>query len=644
MKNLYYTFLTLVILGNVHSQNSQLNRARSEYEQLYYVKSSDIFLKVAEKGFKSQELFEKLGNALYFNNKMEEANKWYGELLNLYAATVEPEYLYRYAMTFKFMGNYTEANAWLDKFEALKKEDLRIKSYKEGSFDFKKEDKDITLINLPVNTQYSDFGSSVHKNTLYYSSPSVKESAKEYSWNEQKFLDIFSVSIKEIKVGEILLGKPKGYFTDINSKFHESNITYFNDTLVYFTRNNYYNNKRHKDSKRTNQLTILKASVRDTVNIKPLPIAIDNKEYTIAHAVFNAQKSRMYFSSDLSGRGKSDLFYVALDKNGEITGIPVNLGVKINTEGKECFPYVSEEGDLYFSSDGHYGFGGLDIYRVALFDKKVNSAAAETIVVENLGKPFNSASDDFAFITLENGNLGFLSSNRKGGKGDDDIYFYSRKCSATLSGLVVDKQTQEIIPEATVNVFVDGVLTQSLTSDKLGQFTYPVECNSKYLFKGEKEKYLPDEKNLVTGTQSLSYDVKLELEQDIKPFRLGDDVNQILDLGIIYFDFDKDDIRPDAAVELQKVIEFLKTYPDFKITVNSHTDSRGSSAYNLKLSRRRNASTIKYIIEVGGIDPSRIDGNGYGESMLLNHCSDGVKCTDAEHQVNRRSEFIINKP
>lgn len=646
MKNKYiitHLFL-LMAVSSLFAQNLSLNRAKSEYNQLYYVKTTEILLKVAEKGFKSQELFEKLGNSLYFTNRMEEANKWYKELFELYKETVETEYYYRFAMTYKALQKYDEADYWLLEFNKLTKEELRVKSfekYLDGAFDFNKIDKDILLYNLPLNTIYSDFGSSVYNNRLYFSTPKVDDKAKKYSWNEQNFLDIFYSDIEKIEPNEIKLSTPVPFYDKVNSKLHDTNLTFFNDNLVFFTRNNYYKNRKFKDGKGTNQLTILMADIADTLNINPTPITISNKKFTIAHPVFNNQKTRMYFSSDMKGYGQSDLFYVSIDSLGAMVGEPVNLGPKINTEGKESFPYVSEDGDLYFSSDGHYGFGGMDIFTVSSFEHDffINSTQDATVV--NVGKPFNSEADDFAFFSINNGRNGFLSSNRKGGVGDDDIYYFSKKCEPTLEVIVVDKQIQEVISNAVVTIYVDGVFKESILSDDQGKVAFYIDCNSKYIFRAEKELYISDEKNLLTSNNSEDYQIKLELNKDVKYFEKGDDISKIMDIKSIYFDFDKHNIRPDAAVELQKVIEFLKANPKLAIDVRSHTDSRGSFEYNLDLSQRRNTSTINYIIEVGGIDKSRITGRGYGESKLLNNCSDGVKCTEEEHQLNRRSEFII---
>lgn len=627
---------------NGFSQTLALTRANSEYKELYYVKSSEILLKVAEKGFKSRELFEKLGNALYFNNRMEDANKWYTELVQLYEAEIDPEYFFRYAMTFKALEKYDEANKWLLKFNELKENDLRnvsFNNYLLGNFDQDSINKSYKLSNLSINTALSDFGSYIYQNKLYFAS-SKKEDEKLYSWNEQPYLDIFYADIEKMTLDEIKLGQAYSYYDGINSKFHDAGLTYFNDSIVFFTRNNYFKKRKFKDKKGTNKLTILKGNIGDTTKIVLEPLKINNKKYTIAHSVFNKERSRMFFSSDMLGYGQSDLFYINIDSIGNLINDPVNLGPIINTEGRESFPFLSDEGDLYFSSDGHYGFGGMDIFRVNDIDSYLKDSLSTKIEIKNLHRPINSSLDDFAFYSTEKGKYGFLSSNRKEGRGDDDIYFFSKRCIALMEGLVVDKFTQEILPGALVTMGLDGVITSSTISDKDGKFYFEIECNKNYLFRADKEDFISDEQNLSTMDESNEYEVKLELEKDVKAFIKGDDIAKILDLKPIYFDFDKDNIRPDAAVELEKVIEFMKLYPVFSLDIRSHTDSRGADAYNMKLSERRNRSTKNYIIEIGGIDQSRIEGRGYGESQLLNKCFNNVRCSEAEHQLNRRSEFL----
>jgi len=290
------------------------------------------------------------------------------------------------------------------------------------------------------------------------------------------------------------------------------------------------------------------------------------------------------------------------------------------------------------SSDGHQGLGGLDVFMIKLDQ--------DSPTVTNLGKPINSSRDDFEFIVDEFSNLGYLTSNRYNGKGDDDIYKFTREiCSQFVSGTTVDKNTNAIIPYASVVVYNEKQQeVKNLTSDQNGAFNYETGCTKHtYSVIATKEGY-------VQATQEFEIDPEkpedIVLKLNLSPEKeaaaaVGTDLFKLLNLNPIYFDYDKSNIRADAQIEIQKVINYLKEYPSVKIDVRSHTDSRGRDSYNEALSTRRNTSTKNWIIEKGNISSGRISGFGYGEKQLVNRCSNGVKCSKAEHQENRRSEFIV---
>jgi len=336
----------------------------------------------------------------------------------------------------------------------------------------------------------------------------------------------------------------------------------------------------------------------------------------------------------------SDLYKVTIEE--DTFGAPINLGEEINTEGRETFPFVASDGSLYFASDGHPGLGGLDVF-VAKNDNKNYGEGF------NLGSPVNTEFDDFSFIINPISGLGYFASNREEGKGSDDVYAFKQiekpinTCIQVVDGTVRNKDTDEIITQAKVLLLDEdnNVLGQTISTSQ-GLFTFAkIDCGKAYSIKASKEEYNPDTKsfiteNLFSGTikKTLYLDPKEKLE-------IGADLNKILDLNLIYFDLDKSFIRTDAEIELQKVIAVMKEYPNLKIDVRSHTDSRNTHAYNLKLSQRRNVATLAYIIDKGGISVSRLTGRGYGETQLVNACADGIECSEEMHQQNRRSEFII---
>lgn len=616
------------------SVSAQKGKALKNYEKLSYIDSRDQLLELASKDNVSPEVFEKLANAYYFNGEMQEASNWFEKLIALKTPT-DPENIFRYALALKAQEDYTKADQVLNEYAKINPGDSRIKQFINKSNYVKAIDdisKDFVLVNLDINTAYSDFGTSTYNGHLIFaSSKDIEEDI--YKWNEQPFLDLFELnedgSVKEVN-GEV------------NTKYHESSTSFTKDgKTAYFTRNNFFKGKFKRSNEKINGLKIYKATLVDSswTNIVSMPF--NNDDYNVAHPALSADEKKLYFASDMLGtQGASDIFVVDVNEDGTY-GEPVNLGPKVNTEGRENFPFVSENGILYFSSDGHLGLGGLDIYRVEV--DKLNEASTQIL---NIGKPINSSKDDFGFIVNETTGKGYISSNREGGNGDDDIYsFVIPSCNKAVTGTVINKRTQEILTDADVFVYdANRNLLHTLKSDSYGKFSFDLGCKEKtYLIEGKKEAYKDDFKDFTVKTDETGI---LKLELNLEPegpevAKIGTDLALLLNLNPIYFDYDKSFIRPDAEIELAKVINYMRAYPGVKIDVRSHTDSRGRDTYNWALSNRRNTSTIAYIIEKGGISASRIKGQGYGETRLTNHCSNGVKCSKEEHQDNRRSEFIV---
>lgn len=354
-------------------------------------------------------------------------------------------------------------------------------------------------------------------------------------------------------------------------------------------------------------------------------------------------EATMYFSSDRPGGfGGSDLWQVAIHPSGAFGG-PVNMGSAINTEMRDTFPFVTETGELYFSSDGRIGLGGLDVYATKL-DRNSNPGE-----IHNVGAPVNSNADDFAYYIDRNTKNGFFSSNREGGKGNDDIYsFYESKplqleCIQKLLLTVVDSKTRDIITDANVTLY-DRLYNELETSNRYQNdgyvFNNEFKCGEGYRLKVEKNEYTTKEDFVQMNKESGVTEHTIVLERKKTEVKKGDDLFKVLKLNPIYFDLDKYNIRTDAAAELAKVLAVLEEYPTMKIDIRSHTDSRASHKYNDKLSEGRAKSTREWLIDQG-IDASRLTAKGYGERQLINQCADGVKCSEEAHQANRRSEFII---
>ena len=337
--------------------------------------------------------------------------------------------------------------------------------------------------------------------------------------------------------------------------------------------------------------------------------------------------------------GASDIFRITINENGSF-GSPENVGNVINTEARETFPFVSSEDVLYFSSDGHPGLGGLDVFATKISDNLLNRA------IVNVGEPVNSKVDDFTFIINKETNKGYFASNRAEGIGADDIYGFSEtkplvlQCIQKITGTVRDKITGNVLVGATVMVINENneELSFAITNSE-GNYELLIDCDQGNFVRAQMQGYVPSEEYLGKSDGKPRI-IDFYLERSNVTAGFGDDLAKLLQLSIIYFDFNKYNIRKDSEVEVEKVIAAMEKYPSLKIQVNSHTDSRGKDSYNLWLSKKRAESTVNYMV-TSGIAKNRLIGNGYGETRLINQCINGAKCSNVEHELNRRSEFII---
>jgi outer membrane protein OmpA-like peptidoglycan-associated protein len=621
-------------------QKSSVASADKKYERYAYIDAIATYESVAESGYKDEKMFQKLGNAYYFNADLEKAAKWYAELFSI-NNDQEPEYYYRYSQCLKTLGEYKEADKMLEQFNKKSGNDLRAKlfvSNKNYLEEIKENSGRFNVTDAGINSEYSDYGSSFMGNNLVFASArnTGGVSKKTFKWTNQSFTNLYSSEVKS----DGSMSKPERFGNNINSKFHESTPIFTKDGLtMYFTRNNYLDGKKGKDDQRITLLKLYKANLEDGQwkNVTELPF--NNDQYSVAHPALSKDDKTLYFASNMPGtKGQSDIFKVTINEDGTYSS-PENLGSTINTEGKETFPFISDENELYFSSDGRPGLGGLDVY----VSKIENDLSFKK--VQNVGAPINGTHDDFSFMIDSESRNGFFSSNRVGGKGYDDIYKFTetRKllCKQNLIGIITDKETDKIISDAKVSLFDENFqFLKAHISDDEGNYSFEVECGKKYYVRAEKIDFESNE-GTITIPKSYGKSIfSLELEKRIKPIGLGTDLAKTLNIPIIYFDLDKSFIRNDASFELAKIVAVMKQYPKLKIDIRSHTDSRQTAEYNEALSERRAKSTRDWLIK-NGIEASRLTAKGYGESQLINKCADGVDCSEVEHQVNRRSEFVI---
>ena len=639
-----FTFISFVF------GQTSVKKADVLFKAFAYKEAAKAYEASIEKGNENRQILERLGDSYFFNTNMKSAYKWYDRLVSKYTDSIKPEYLFRYAHSLQGIGQHKTAKKWMKKFAvASKKEDVRGKNYSQEKItieDVLKLPEQFKLFNLSVNTPFSDFGVAYYGTRTVFASanPILKTSGEKYAWNKQPYLNLY-VGSSNFDETDIL--ESKEFSKEINSKYHEATVTFMPDLKkMFFTRNNYVK-KLNTDAEGVSHLKLYSAEIVNNNgfekwgDIKELPFNSD--DYSVGHPVLNADGTKLYFTSDMPGSiGATDIFVVDVLEDGTFSN-PQNLGPTINTSGREMFPYITDKA-LYFASDGHLGLGGLDVFESTRKDDAFS-------LPQNLGAPLNSVLDDFAFVVNEVENKGYISSNREGGKGDDDIYSFERvavefeQCEQSIRGYVSNTITGERIFNAQVSLKIKKskkVLKARTDINGKYEFDFIAECDTSYQVEVEKKGYKPKNKKFKTEEESGETIVPIGIETLDKLIVEEAGVLKIK-IGIVYFNLDKSFIRNDAEVELNKVVLLMSQFPKMEIKIESHTDARSNDAYNLSLSDKRAKATKKYIVSQG-IEASRIiSAKGYGETRLINQCRNGIECSERDHQLNRRSEFIIVK-
>ena len=638
--------IALISTASLFGQKVQVAKADKKYDKFAYIDAIEIYERVANKGYESPDVFKKLGNAYYFNAELDKAANWYGKLMDL-GQEIEPEYYFRYSQALKSLGEYTKANEMLEKFNQSKGDDSRAQKYeaKKNYLEIIEENSGRYSVENAgaINSKYSDYGSAFFGEQLVFASARDTGGVfnRKHKWTNQSFTNLYESKVD----GDGNLQKAEKFSKSTNSKFHESTPVFTKDgKTMYFTRNNYTDGKTRKSSEKTILLKLYKATLVDEKWTNVVELPFNSNEYSVAHPALSPDDKILYFASDMPGTlGASDLYKVSID--GDSFGEPENLGPVFNTEARETFPFISDENELYFASDGQLGLGGLDVF----VSKMEEDGTFKEI--HNVGAPVNSKDDDFALLIDTQTKFGFFTSNREGGQGYDDIYKFKEnipmqyKCEQTLSIAVVDQETSEVIPNVQITLLDENMQAiEQVFADENGKYTFgkdKIECDKDYTVRATGiNGYSSNEKPVHTAEKTGETFVEIPLEKNTK--QIGPDTDLAKTFGIqnILFDLDKSYIRKDAAAQLAIIVEVMNDYPTMKIDVRSHTDSRQTHEYNERLSDRRAKSTISWLIKKG-IAKDRLTGRGYGETQLLNQCADGVDCTEEQHQKNRRSEFII---
>ena len=623
MKNylcLIFVFCSLTL----SAQKVTEKKADGLFERKSYVKAAEMYEQLPE----NQKNLQNLGDSYYNNFQMTDAVRVYGKLFLVFKDSVKPEFQFRYAHALMGTLDYAKADEYMGKYLKFPVNTTKFIENLRTNVPYNYQ-----IQTMAKATNNGDFGMSFYGEKVAFASLRNAET-KAYGWNEKPYLDLFSAEVNDKEQ----LVKIEPFPKEINTKTHESNATFSADgKIMFFNRTN---DKQVKvGDEKFASVKIFRAEWKDGKwdNVTAVPFSSDN--YSTDHPVLTRDGKKLYFSSDMPGTlGSFDIYVVDVNEDGTF-GTPQNMGNTINTIHREQFPYINDDGTLlYFASDSHQGLGGLDIFMSKAYD----GVFAKPI---NLGETINSSMDDFGYIVNEKKNKGYLSSNRKG---TDNLYSFIRtenESRYVVEGEVKDKNTHDLLPGTQVTLYDENdKLVGQMVVGVGGDYVFNTEPNKKYRIEAVKDFYIPHSEIFTTNEDGkLRYTIELFMEcyddaEEIITKRRDGKVQ--IQLENIYFDLNKWDIKPEAATILNVLVDLCKKYPEMEVELGAHTDSRASHTYNMMLSNRRAASTLEYLVK-NGIKRKRLQSKGYGETDPLIDCGD--QCTEQQHSINRRCEFIILK-
>jgi len=616
--------------------------ADKSFEEFAFIEAIGLYEYAYEKDTTDNYIVKRLSEANRNIGNTEETERWLKKLIDRHVE--EPEDLFNYSQVLKSNGKYLEAEQWLKEYSELRPEDGRVNiqvSLLEYIQFLMRDSANYEILNTSINTVGSDMGPAFYKDKLIFSSTSIgTKSGATYRWNELPYLDMYSAKIGPY--GD--LSAPEPFAPKLKTPYHDGPVSFYvPEDIIYFTRNSFLRGKTTQSRDGVTNLKLFHGKLEEGEWKMTGSFRYNSNEYSVGHPSINKDGTVLYFASDMpGGYGKSDIYF-SVNVNGQWSN-PFNLGPKVNTEGNEFFPFISNDGVLYFGSDGHGGLGGLDVYFSVPEQGVFNT-------IENLGFPVNSPRDDFGLALDSSGMKGYFASNRVGGKGDDDLYFLKIKhVPVIIRGVIRDRDTKDVLTDATISVINESgntIFTSISRND--GQFEFEVNKGQNYIVHVTKEFYFENENSVGTSALRPNDEVFSEIFLEQKAEAIPDNYPapksienedgkalQVIDIEYINYSLDKTEINPEVAVTLDKLIAQLKEFPDLEMRIESHTDSRGSDEYNMLLSKRRARAAFDYVVSKG-IDPSRLIYQGYGETRLLNKCANGVNCTEEQHEVNRRS-------
>lgn len=660
------------VLGQKLSQ--AIIKGDEAFELYRYYEAVEFYKSALVKNQDDHEAKLKIAESYRKMNDHNTAIEWYSQVLDSTNLDYEDVYKLHYAQALLYNDDKENAKKWFLEYRKQNDGDEVAKKRVEGIEDFESfllNSERYTINELDINSPSRDFSPAYYDDGIIFISDRKKSHGKN-DWDDRVFLNLFHTRLSEN--GSFF--PPKELSNKLNTLYHEGPVSVYNEEKgIVFTRNNYHKKKVKRSEKGVNHLQLFFADISENGQWKNVkPFEHNSAEFSTGHPSMNSKGDLLVFSSDRpDGLGGSDLYYSQLV--GDQWSKPINLGKEVNTQGDDLFPFLYLDSILYFSSNGHHGLGGLDVYQAA-FRKE------ETSNIENMGVPINSNVDDFGLIMNEFGTKGFFSSNRESYENDDLYQFMI--VSKLVQITVLDEQTRKHIDRADLKItgskesrsyeyrgkvfeFLDwfdrdfeliinaeGYQSKnynfSVADVKPGQLSsIEVHLNkaTKKEYNGEVELiqagnrvFLGVDGKLVTPN-SFGAPINANEDAHTQLVDMGYDVAKPLEIKSIYYDHDGNNLSDESIKTLNNIVIFMKKYKQTKLNVNSHTDSNGSLVYNNRLSKKRSKTVFEYMSSLD-LDIDRIIFNSYGELFPVNNCRDGRACSEEQYQQNRRTEFVIN--
>lgn len=681
-------FTVFGTVGYAQSSSSSLSKslkaAKSAFDSYRYVEAISRLKRVLAADSTNLEATEMLAYSYRQTKKYDQALSWYEKLSK--REPLKAEWVLYYAEALATGQQYERSENWYRTYLRMIPSDRRANAFSRSSVGSFANDASFWKVSLTdLNTSAAEYSPVYYKGGLLFTSNrmSGRPVKRVFPWDRTPFSSLYYIpNLKDIKnandhsigsllkerqprilyndddtpptandtrtlgqfnpsvygdsagIGQVLNTEVRVLRGNVNSKYHEGPAAAFPDGSLIFTRNNYYKGKAGRSKDGINKLKLYIATGDNLTVISEFPY--NNDEYSVGHPALTPDGNILVFSSDMpGGYGGTDLYYSV--RSGTQWTRPINMGKQINTEGNEQFPSISTDGTLFFSSTGHPGLGGLDVFEVPLVNMRASRAPV------NLGAPINSSKDDFGFIRALDRKSGYFSSNRGG---DDDIYnFEQASYRVILAGQITDGRTRLPLGGSRLLLrTLDGIDT--VMSNARGEFRLDMKKEMDYEITAQKLGYI----NQLVFRTSIGIDQDSVVRADMQLFKTEsrqqyvisncDSLKRVFAVESIFYDLDRDEIRPDARRPLDYLASLMRRHPEMSVITSSHCDSRASEDYNRNLSLRRGRAAKNYLIS-RGIDGSRIKVEYYGKTRLLNRCYDGVPCSEADQQLNRRTEFDI---